>query len=67
MKKLKLMTEEELDSIFGIVERLVPFHQGLYSRTHDLVTLSADKSYHICGKYAVQAQVPLILSHRLVS
>lgn len=28
MKKLKLMTEEELDSIFGTVARLVPFHEG---------------------------------------
>ncbi|KAF6019624.1 ARHGEF3 [Bugula neritina] len=31
MKKLKLMTEKELDSIFGIVERLVPFHEDLLS------------------------------------
>ena len=28
MKQLKLLTEEELDSIFGIVERLVPVHEG---------------------------------------
>lgn len=28
MKQLKLLTDAELDSIFGIVERLVPFHEG---------------------------------------
>jgi len=28
MRKLQLLTDEELDSIFGIVERLVPFHES---------------------------------------
>ena len=28
MKQFKILTDDELDSIFGIVERLVPFHQG---------------------------------------
>ncbi|XP_067940534.1 rho guanine nucleotide exchange factor 3-like isoform X2 [Watersipora subatra] len=36
MKQLKLLTEEELDNIFGIVERLVPFHEDLLSSLRSL-------------------------------
>lgn len=34
MEKLQLMTEWELEQIFGPVDKLIPIHEGIKKKTH---------------------------------
>lgn len=51
MEKLQLMTEWELEQIFGPVDKLIPIHEGIKKKNHPQII---GRTYHKELRYKIK-------------